>query len=133
MSHAITKHCKKPCHDCPFRTDILRYQSKSDVVNNIRGLLDPFIVAHCHHTERQPLSKKVACAGFLTTLRSIGNQHDPRLHYYPKLNHNIPCYESLEDFLDSACPTQTVQFRIAAWTLNQPLSKRKRLLQETRK
>jgi len=126
---AITRTCKMPCHDCPFRTDIPKYQSLLDVAFNTAALLGSHMaLTHCHHSARKG-SEPVACAGFLTAVAPIRRQveifpnpNPQRLKFDP--NHDIPVYTSIEAFLQSACPDQSELGRRIAWLLCQPRHKR---------
>jgi hypothetical protein len=137
-----TKACKRPCHDCPFRTDILRYQSYADVASNITSLLNARGITACHQTTTYngdhvavevPGKQPHACAGFLTMVsyvtplyagyRLIEYEFDPA-------HHNVPIYPSIEAFLHSPCPDQSPDARRLAWLQNQPKGKRDRLIKQ---
>lgn len=54
---------KKPCHDCPFRTDV-RFMPLQLALRNVAIVKSGDMIHHCHNTTeigREPLH----CAGFL--------------------------------------------------------------------
>lgn len=137
-----TQACKKPCHDCPFRMDIRRYQSHADVASNLVAVLRERNVAVCHQTTHyapgsntpveKPGVQPLACAGFLTMVQYVMPAEALwRLDEFDfVLKHDVPVYRSVEAFLHSACPDQNADARRLAWLQNQPKSKRARLLRE---
>lgn len=81
-------HCKKPCHDCPFRADNPVYQSPDDLAGNLRATLIDRLPPSCHHGlmaagggQEKPLAdrKLVVCAGGLLFMRHHGIDPLPSL------------------------------------------------------
>ena len=58
--------CKKPCYDCPFRSDYPSYMTPIQVFNNVAATGNQEGLALCHHGgkhyDRAPAR---VCAGFL--------------------------------------------------------------------
>lgn len=126
------KACKHPCYDCPFRKDIIPYQSAEDVEHNIRLSLNPAGLAACHQTMDKPDVPYLACAGFLTFLKNIKapwwHERLTRFNFTPG-HHVLVVFNSIAEFIERGkAPIQSL--RRAAWFFDQPLSKQIRLLQE---
>lgn len=58
------RFCRKPCSECPWRTDVQPYRFKPERYRNLASSAEDisFILFACHKTND---GKEVACAGFL--------------------------------------------------------------------
>lgn len=134
MSDQPTTACRRPCHDCPFRSDIVAYQSRDDVTRNLEALLRPERVAVCHQTSKALTGREQekACAGFLLMCQALGLPNrwlESNPDEMPRAG--TPTHASLKDFFyNSACADQSAFGRFLAWLLNQPKTKRAKIEDE---
>lgn len=121
------RHCRRPCHDCPFRADIPPYQHEADVERNLLHLINRRRLAVCHHTARcldRPGPERV-CAGFLGMVQRVGLPND-WLEEQGRRGRAVAVdsdtvFASLDEFVRSgACPDQSRGGRRLAWLLSQP-------------
>lgn len=58
------RFCRKPCNECPWRTDVPTHRFKPERYRNLASSAEDlsFILFACHKTND---GKEVACAGFL--------------------------------------------------------------------
>lgn len=138
--------CSKPCHDCPFRSDIIPYQRMIDVQENLMAVTsaNPEVHTACHHHSRQlsgteqtdtrtvdeSKRRAVTCGGFLVMRQKLGLA-------LPRLNQPVKdvsyVFGSIKEFfLKGPSPNQAGMSRYLAWFLNQPRSKQIRLIAECR-
>ncbi len=127
----VKHYNKKPCYDCPFRTDIPKYQTTDDVRRNLEQIHNPLGLQVCHHTATS-LGKEgpdYACAGALILVQKTGlkklwvDQNGPL-----ELDLTAAVYDNLyEFFAQSACPNQSFKTRFTAWIECQPEATRPEL------
>ena len=120
----VKHYNKKPCHDCPFRKDIPKYQTTDDTRRNLEQIYNPFGLPVCHHTATS-LGKEGpehACAGALILVQKTGlkklwvDRNGPL-----ELELTADIYDDLYEFATtSACPNQSFKARFAAWIECQP-------------
>lgn len=124
--------CKRPCYDCPFRTDIKSYMSAGLVAMNTAELQAKDGITSCHHSAKQVKNgnrtRTVACAGFLTV---VANARPPLSNYWLEshefdTNHGVPCFESIGEFYKAVCSIDTLAGRTLAWLECQPAHVRDR-------
>lgn len=118
--------CMRPCYDCPFRNDIVPYQTIEDVRENAAGIENPYHRFACHHTCKfdgrkvEPGSGKIlTCAGFLIMRQKLGIP----LPLFPLEHKPIKdqpyVFSTVEELLaNGACPDQSREGRIAAYRQN---------------
>jgi hypothetical protein len=118
--------CERPCHDCPFRGDIVPYQTAEDVADNLDAIGNPARRCVCHHAGSVPglprygLPTGPTCAGFLVLRQRLGLAVSPRIKDDPRIF-------TLGGFaLRAECPDQAWAARIVAWIANQPRPKQLR-------
>jgi hypothetical protein len=122
------KQCIKPCHDCPFRKDIIAWQCTESVERNIGLLRNPRMNHACHHTMWDKFGKPNTklndlhmCAGFLALRAKEGLQS---AEVYGTIKNSECVFDSIEDFRrDAACKDQSERGRIQALKDNQPCRK----------
>lgn len=111
MNHNL----KKPCANCPFRTDIkpfLKMERAQDIVDSIVGMQQSFpchkTVDYSEHSEGVETSKSEMCAGAMIMLEKINEptqmmRISERLGMYDftRLDMSAPVFDTPEDFVEA--------------------------------
>lgn len=118
-------YCRRPCFNCPFRSDIQPYQTAKDVENNIRFLFGgPGVAALCHNTiaEYSPNNNQLVCAGFLLMRKKLQLSPPDRARYPSRLRYDVPVFDSVVSFvMGGLCQEKTFSGRWKAWMSSQPI------------
>lgn len=119
--------CNKPCYDCPFRNDIVPYQTYHDVACNTEAVLNVNMRASCHYASlltgtklgsRDVDTTKIVttCAGFLIMRQRLGIALPPD---HTPIKDQSYIFDSLEEFQSRAlCASQELYERWLAWQKN---------------
>ena len=103
---------KKPCKDCPFRSDIIPFLSKDRVTNIEDNLVKQGLNFSCHKTvdyggDEPDSSKSTNCAGAMILLTKINKttqsmQFAERmgLHDFSTLDMDAPVFNTFEEMRD---------------------------------
>lgn len=105
---------KKPCADCPFRTDKPhqkgwlgreRAQEIADAITQLDGTFT------CHKTLQQPQALQQHCAGAMIMLEHLEQPNQMMriaerlgLYDHTQLNMTAPTHSTVEDFVDFHTP-----------------------------
>ena len=106
---------KKPCNNCPFRTDVKPYLRTQRVVSILRSITEGDATFSCHKTTKHdddgnpvPGRKEKHCAGALILLEKMKQPNQlmrigARLNFYKpaKLRMDAPVYDTAIAMVDA--------------------------------